>query len=353
MTAIASQKRSTMTTQSKLIAVGALTLTGYVQASTVIYYNLTNPLNHYVGGFPYVEAADEISLGDGPRFFDKTRIAYYGANFDGDETLTLTLYRMDGPPNPNSFGFNTPGTPLFSQTVPIPAAQVGLAEFSDATGKVLLPDDIAVGLAFQGVDFVASEGGNDAGPLIYDPPTIGSSFSDFWIRGVPNPEDPWALYTFDEDPNANFGIEISVSADGDNDGVSDAADNCPATANADQADADDDGIGDACDQCPDSSGGDTDGDGVCDINDAFPNSRDVGSTVHVGDCDTGVANTVFPDGSTISDKVHALSVGARNHGQFVSAVAKLKNSLRKAGTLTAEQAEAIQRCAAQSKSKQP
>ncbi len=37
------------------------------------------------------------------------------------------------------------------------------------------------------------------------------------------------------------------SDDSDGDGVPDDADNCPATANADQADVDDDGAGDACD----------------------------------------------------------------------------------------------------------
>lgn len=36
----------------------------------------------------------------------------------------------------------------------------------------------------------------------------------------------------------------------DGDGVPDAADNCPGTANADQADADGDGTGDACDDTP-------------------------------------------------------------------------------------------------------
>jgi MYXO-CTERM domain-containing protein len=48
--------------------------------------------------------------------------------------------------------------------------------------------------------------------------------------------------------------------DTDSDGVRDAADNCPADANADQVDADRDGKGDACDDDPpviveDSSGG--------------------------------------------------------------------------------------------------
>ncbi|MGE3311659.1 MAG: thrombospondin type 3 repeat-containing protein [Limisphaerales bacterium] len=335
-----------MRIQKIFIAAGVLAMTHHIQASSVVYYNLTNPLNFYIGGFPYVEAADEIQLDPGPRYFDGSRIAYYGANFDGDETLTLSIYNMDGPPNSESFGFNTPGTVLFSQTVPISAAAVGLAEFSDPTGTVLLPDVVAIGIAFGGVDFDASEGGNDAGPLIYDPPIVGSSYSDYWIRGFPNPEDPWALYTYGEDPNANFGIEISVSADGDDDGVSDSADNCPTTANADQADTDGDGLGDACDGCPDGPGSDADGDGVCDGVDAYPNSRDVGGTVHVGGCDTGVPNAVFPDGSTMSDQIHAIQVGARNHGQFVSGVAKLRNAWRKDGSLTLGESQAIQNCVA-------
>ncbi|RMG89170.1 MAG: tandem-95 repeat protein, partial [Candidatus Dadabacteria bacterium] len=43
---------------------------------------------------------------------------------------------------------------------------------------------------------------------------------------------------------------VTVLPDADGDGVADAADNCPFTANADQADGDGDGVGDACDNCP-------------------------------------------------------------------------------------------------------
>lgn len=41
--------------------------------------------------------------------------------------------------------------------------------------------------------------------------------------------------------------------DGDGDGKPDCLDNCPGTANADQADGDGDGAGDACDNCPQSA----------------------------------------------------------------------------------------------------
>ncbi len=51
--------------------------------------------------------------------------------------------------------------------------------------------------------------------------------------------------------DADFGylyaVDISADFDSDGDGIPDIDDNCPHTANADQADADGDGIGDACD----------------------------------------------------------------------------------------------------------
>ena len=92
---------------------------------------------------------------------------------------------------------------------------------------------------------------------------------------------------------------------------------------------------------------DSDVDGVPDADDEFPNSGDVGGTVHIGDCDTGVENQVFEDGSTLSDLIGQAADGATNHGKFVSAVAQLKNGWKKDGTLTAEEAEAIQNCAAE------
>lgn len=59
---------------------------------------------------------------------------------------------------------------------------------------------------------------------------------------------PWS---FDDDmiSNAADNCEATFNpdqADADDDGVGDACDNCPATANPDQADSDDDGQGDAC-----------------------------------------------------------------------------------------------------------
>ena len=60
-----------------------------------------------------------------------------------------------------------------------------------------------------------------------------------------------------------FTIELCIGTDTDMDGVADTLDNCPFTANADQADADGDGEGDACDN-------DSDNDGIFDVDDNCP-----------------------------------------------------------------------------------
>jgi hypothetical protein len=67
-----------------------------------------------------------------------------------------------------------------------------------------------------------------------------------------------------------------MEPDADNDGVGDARDNCPTTANGDQADADNDGDGDACDL-------DDDNDGVGDNNDLCPNTP-ANTTVNGAGC---------------------------------------------------------------------
>ena len=71
-----------------------------------------------------------------------------------------------------------------------------------------------------------------------------------------------------------------------------------------------------------------------------------GTTVVIDNCDSGVANTLFPGGRTISDLIGACAEGARNHGQFVSCVSHLTTELMKAGTITGQQKGAIQSCTA-------
>jgi hypothetical protein len=68
---------------------------------------------------------------------------------------------------------------------------------------------------------------------------------------------------------------VALSPDADGDGVANAFDNCPNTANQNQADSDADGDGDACDNCPaqpNSAQDDQDSDGVGDVCDNCGNT---------------------------------------------------------------------------------
>jgi hypothetical protein len=85
---------------------------------------------------------------------------------------------------------------------------------------------------------------------------------------------------------------------------------------------------------------------VPDDEDECPDS-DLSATVVIDGCNSEVPNTVFPSGCKISDLIAACAEGASSHGQFVSCVSHLTNDLKKAGTITGQQKDAIQSCAEQ------
>lgn len=69
-------------------------------------------------------------------------------------------------------------------------------------------------------------------------------------------------------------------------------------------------------------------------------------TIYIDGCDTGVIDQLYK-GKFISDWINECAADARNHGDFMSCVAKLTNELKKAGVITGREKGAIQSCAAQ------
>ncbi len=194
------------------ISVGCALATVVLAArADTVYDNLTTPLNFYAGGFgPYGEIADDVNLNlaGTSHIFESLSLAYTAANVPADATMTLSLYKMDGAPTTGSFGEVTPGSLLFRQTVPVVNSDSWLVTVTDPSPSIVLPDHVAVGVSFTGINYDPSS--SDAGPLLLDPPTVGSSLPDFWILGLPGADPGWGLYTLG-DVSANFGLRITTT----------------------------------------------------------------------------------------------------------------------------------------------
>lgn len=90
---------------------------------------------------------------------------------------------------------------------------------------------------------------------------------------------------------------------------------------------------------------DADLDGVDSGVDCEPNSN-LAPTVVIDSCNSGVTNTLFSTGCTISDLIAHIAASSNSHGQFVAGVARLTAALKQQGIITEAQKEAIQECAA-------
>jgi hypothetical protein len=90
---------------------------------------------------------------------------------------------------------------------------------------------------------------------------------------------------------------------------------------------------------------DADSDGICDADDACPES-DTSPTIVIDGCDSGVENRLFDDGCTMADEIAECAAGATNHGAFVSCVAHLTNGWKRAGLISGAEKGRIQSCAA-------
>lgn len=132
------------------------------------------------------------------------------------------------------------------------------------------------------------------------------------------------------------GFSFCTNSDFDGDGINDDVDNCPLTANPDQADYDGDGIGDVCDP-------DIDNDGVPNEEDANPISN-IEETVTLGEC-SSVLNQTTSSGYTMGDELAAVEEGTyANTGQYKKAIAQLMESWIEQGLITAEDKDDLVGC---------
>jgi hypothetical protein len=120
------------------------------------------------------------------------------------------------------------------------------------------------------------------------------------------------------------------------------SDNCPIDANPGQENFDGDDFGDVCDD-------DDDNDGFSDLADICPATAIPLGTISYLSCDSGILDFLITDepGCSASQQIDRLAAGARSHGQLVSRVDKFLTGLQKQGLLQPQDKDPIKTCVAQ------
>lgn len=89
---------------------------------------------------------------------------------------------------------------------------------------------------------------------------------------------------------------------------------------------------------------DSDGDGIPDDEDDYPDS-DTQPIVTIDGCDSGIDNEALGDGAYMMDKINECAENAANHGAFVSCVTQLANEWKREGLISGNQKSDITGCA--------
>jgi len=105
-------------------------------------------------------------------------------------------------------------------------------------------------------------------------------------------------------------------------------------------DCNENGIPDECEPEDDS-----DGDGVFDVCDLCPDSQ-LGGTLDLHGCDTGIAEIVLEDGCTMTETLGACDADRRNHGDFVHCVTDLAGAWKRDRIIKGREYGRIVSCAA-------
>jgi hypothetical protein len=143
-----------------------------------------------------------------------------------DASPAARVWRVDTTP---------PDTRIDDGPPPVTTASVASLAFSS-------PDADAVGYecALDGAAFAGC-----ASPLALSALSVGSHGFEVRAVDLAGNTDPTAAAA-----SWRFAAPLPAPRDSDNDGIPDAADNCPANANSDQADSDKDRVGNACEILP-------------------------------------------------------------------------------------------------------
>jgi hypothetical protein len=185
----------------------AILATGSVAQADIVYDNSTGDLNVRLNP-GLLEIGDEIVLAPGSRIITDFTFQYWGENFVGNnEEARVRFYLNDGPAS--QAGPLEPSTLFYdSDWFAIAATTRSTLIFTDFTTGALvplvgsLPNSLTWTVTFRGVG-----AGESAGVDLYNPPTVGGNFLEYWENTGPG---GWE-YRGDSGGTAmNFGARLGV-----------------------------------------------------------------------------------------------------------------------------------------------
>lgn len=181
-----------------IAALSASLLLGTTAFASVVYDNSdpASSLNRSYSPGNNIEFGDQVFLaGSDRRISDFTFDYFLSANASGNETGELFFYSNNG------ITGSEPGTTLYRS-----------GSFSLGTGfqkvaaqalSVTVPNTFTWTVAFSGLDL-----GEQVGLLLSDPPTVGASLDDFWVK---NTGGTWSTFTIDNGATpGNFSARITA-----------------------------------------------------------------------------------------------------------------------------------------------
>lgn len=162
----------------------------------IVYQNTTGDLSTIFNP-DTLEVGDEIILAGGGRSL--TNFTFQYTLSGGSATAQLRFYNNDGTP---FNGYNTPETMFFdSGTFSIGSGTHTLIFDADFGAGLLLPDSFTWSVQFSNVGV-----GETAGLDLFNPPTVGNNYNDYW-------ENDGGVWTLKETTNGvpiNFGAQVEV-----------------------------------------------------------------------------------------------------------------------------------------------
>lgn len=195
---------------SKILLVLALGLAASTVRATYIYNNSVNDQTNRLSASDNLWFGDEVVLSTNytDRFMTGFDFQYWGTN-TSSLTVDIRLQLNDGP---LFNGYNTPGTIVYEffalalsdtarSTININSADLDLYDGVANGGTLLTLNNVTLAVRFH------LTGGGTAGVDLYNPPSEGSSYLDYWRQdGLGN----WQLVTNNVFGTVNIAMRIDA-----------------------------------------------------------------------------------------------------------------------------------------------